>query len=206
MRVRFIVILGLAMCNVATSANAQSPFTCLKPWAVPDKWIDRHDDPNDGVWTTDDTFETVDAQGNPLSDPDVYVNVQPPYELNSGTGFQVPRDLGALAHSENCRPAGRNEVGILLRDQHRNCRRRRQRLPISDRDLCRDAAVVLRGPAATIDGKHQGSYRAGSCGSDQSGSGCRVGSCEEGGDQQLRAVARLWVCEPTHCDRPRIRP
>lgn len=91
MRVRFVVMLGLAMCTVAASANAQSPVTCLKPWAIPDKWIDHHDDPSDGVWTADDTFETVDANGNSLSDPDEYLDLSIP---NQGTGFRLPRDLG----------------------------------------------------------------------------------------------------------------
>ena len=57
MRVRFVVMLGVAMSAVATGANAQSPVTCLKPWAIPDRWVDHHDDPNDEVWTADDTFE-----------------------------------------------------------------------------------------------------------------------------------------------------
>lgn len=93
MRVRIVVILGLAICCGATSATAQNAAVCLKPWAIPDKWIDQHDDPNDGVWTADDTFETVDAHGNPLSDPDIYV---PPYDQTGFTGFKVPRDLGLL--------------------------------------------------------------------------------------------------------------
>jgi hypothetical protein len=92
MRVRLVVMLGLAICTVAASANAQSPFTCLKPWAIPDKWVDHHDDSNDGVWTADDTFETVNGQGNPLSDPDVYDDGV----FGPGSGFSLPRDLGLL--------------------------------------------------------------------------------------------------------------
>jgi hypothetical protein len=94
MRVRLVVMLGLAMSAVATAANAQAYYSCLKPWAIPDKWIDRHDDPNDGVWTADDTFETVGADGNPLSDADVYADVYT--NIPNGTGFQLPRDLGLL--------------------------------------------------------------------------------------------------------------
>ena len=90
MRVRNFVILGLAMWCGATDASAQITNICVKPWAIPDKWIDQHDDPNDGVWTSDDTFETVDAHGNPLNDPDVYVQPTEP----GGTGFRLPRDLG----------------------------------------------------------------------------------------------------------------
>jgi hypothetical protein len=91
MRVRFVATLGLAMCTVATSANAQSRVTCLRPWAIPDKWVDHHDDPNDGMWTADDTFETVDKNGNPLSDPDEY---RDPAAAQNSTGFKLPRDLG----------------------------------------------------------------------------------------------------------------
>jgi hypothetical protein len=91
MRVRLIVILGLAICAVAATANAQSSVQCLTPWAIPDKWIDKHDDSGDGVWTGNDTFETVDRQGNPLSDPDVYVGLDDPTGF---TGFTYPRDLG----------------------------------------------------------------------------------------------------------------
>lgn len=90
MRVRFVAMFGLAMCTVAVSANAQSPVPCLRPWAIPDKWVDHHDDANDGVWTADDTFETVDKNGNPLSDPDEYRDLA---EINS-TAFRLPRDLG----------------------------------------------------------------------------------------------------------------
>jgi hypothetical protein len=94
MCVRILVLLGLTIC-LATNASAQSPVTCVKPWAIPDKWIDQHDDPNDGVWTADDTFETVDAHGNPLSDPDVYVSI---FDPSGGvpTGFRLPHDLGLL--------------------------------------------------------------------------------------------------------------
>jgi hypothetical protein len=92
MCVRIFVILGFAMCCGATNAAAQSAVNCVRPWAIPDKWIDQHDDPNDGVWTADDTFETVDAHGNALSDPDVYVTLSEP----GFTGFRLPRDLGLL--------------------------------------------------------------------------------------------------------------
>jgi hypothetical protein len=62
----------LSLCGVPLQAAAQS--VCVKPWAIPDKWIDNHDvtEPIDQNWDLDDTFETVDAHGNPLFDADVY--------------------------------------------------------------------------------------------------------------------------------------
>lgn len=93
MCVRIFVILGLSICSTVTSATAQVAPTCVKPWAIPDKWIDNHDDPNDGVWSPDDTFETVDSHGNALSDPDLYVGLSDPA---GGSGFRLQRDLGLL--------------------------------------------------------------------------------------------------------------
>jgi hypothetical protein len=86
-----IVILAVLLCG-ATSASAQGSAKCTKPWTIPDKWIDVHDAKGDGVWTTDDTFETLDQQGNPLPDPDVYSDLST--DPINGTGFRVPRDIG----------------------------------------------------------------------------------------------------------------
>jgi hypothetical protein len=89
MRVRIGVILVLAVCGAAANAAAQATGPCVKPWAIPDKWIDNHDDSLDG-WTDDDTFETVDSDGSPLSDADVY---RGPLDA-SYTGFTLATDLG----------------------------------------------------------------------------------------------------------------
>jgi hypothetical protein len=91
MCVRTFVILLLAVCSAATNATAQNAVHCLKPWTIPDKWIERHNDPNDDEWTADDTFERVDSHGNPLSYPDEYVAADP---YSPGSGFSVPIDLG----------------------------------------------------------------------------------------------------------------
>jgi hypothetical protein len=88
---RIFVILLLALCSAATNAAAQNVFPCLKPWTIPDKWIDNHDDPNDHAWTVDDTFETVDSHGNPLTDADEYAA---PSAYAYGTGFSVLNDIG----------------------------------------------------------------------------------------------------------------
>lgn len=73
MRIHLIGATILSLCGVPLHAAAQS--VCMKPWAIPDKWIDNHDvtEPIDQIWDLDDTFETVDAHGNPLSDADVYM-------------------------------------------------------------------------------------------------------------------------------------
>jgi hypothetical protein len=90
-RVRICVILMLAVCGAAANAPAQTNGPCLKPWAIPDKWVDNHDDSAAGNWTEDDTFETVDSDGNPLSDADVYRGPLDQYY----TGFTRTADLGS---------------------------------------------------------------------------------------------------------------
>ncbi|PYR25191.1 MAG: hypothetical protein DMF98_13055, partial [Acidobacteria bacterium] len=92
MCVRIFVFLLLAVCSAATNATAQNTI-CLKPWTIPDKWLERHDDNSpEHAWTEGDTFQTVDSHGNALSDPDVYF---PPTSL-SYTGYTVANDRGRL--------------------------------------------------------------------------------------------------------------
>lgn len=91
MRIEIIsAVVMLSLCGNTFDAQAQS--VCVKPWAVGDKWIDNHDqtEPIDQIWTPDDTFDTVDAHGNPLPDADVY---NPPSDL-AYTGFSLAQDLG----------------------------------------------------------------------------------------------------------------
>jgi hypothetical protein len=70
-------------------ANASD---CLKPWAIPDKWVEQY--PAPAPWTSASTFETGVQQGQtwtPYNPPDLYT---PPSGSNPGTGFTVAADLG----------------------------------------------------------------------------------------------------------------
>jgi hypothetical protein len=90
MRIHIVgAVVIFSICGVPFASAAQS--VCVKPWAIADKWIDNHDEtePIDQVWTPDDTFETVDAQGNPLPDADVYIPISDP----ARTGFSLA-DVG----------------------------------------------------------------------------------------------------------------
>jgi Flp pilus assembly protein TadG len=68
--------------GVRATATAQSAVAnasdCLRPWAIPDRWIDNHDETGiiDNEWTMDDRFETTVQsgrnKGQPLANPDVY--------------------------------------------------------------------------------------------------------------------------------------
>lgn len=81
---------GVTDVNIQAEATAEaSPanaMTCVKPFTIPDKWIERQTPP----WDPDDTFETHDRHGNPLANPDVYIPAdQPGY-----TGYNAERDRG----------------------------------------------------------------------------------------------------------------
>lgn len=102
------ILVTLCASLVVSDVSAQSAVHCIKPWAVPDKWIDNHDvtAPIDSIWTIDDTFDTVDQHGNPLLNPDVYL---PPTSTDPGTGFNLSSDLGALLVLK----AGNASMGML---------------------------------------------------------------------------------------------
>jgi Flp pilus assembly protein TadG len=83
---------GISKVNMGAVATAEvSPanaMTCVKPFTVPDKWIENQTPP----WDPDDTFDVVDNKGNPLANPDVYV----PIGQTGYTGYNAYRDKGTL--------------------------------------------------------------------------------------------------------------
>jgi hypothetical protein len=84
-------LVGLVQQNIRATATAQvkagNASECMKPWAIPDKWLE--------VGTPDydptDTFDRYDKDGNVIVDPDVYT---PPTKDDPGTGFTVKDDYG----------------------------------------------------------------------------------------------------------------
>ena len=79
------VDLGAEATAEVSPANA---MTCVKPFTVPDKWIERQTPP----WDPTDTFDAFDNKGNPLPDPDVYI----PLGTTGYTGYNANTDRGAL--------------------------------------------------------------------------------------------------------------
>ncbi len=79
------VDVGAVATAEAAPANA---MTCVKPFTIPDKWIERQTPP----WDPDDTFDAFDKKGKPLADPDIYIPLgQPGY-----TGYNNVTDRGTL--------------------------------------------------------------------------------------------------------------
>jgi hypothetical protein len=108
----FGVAAGLIAQGVRATATARVAVAdasdCLKPWAIPDKWLDVYDTTPPTVppltWTLDDTFETGVQKGSswiPFANPDVYT---PPSSSGPGTGFTVAADLGLELTLKESRP------------------------------------------------------------------------------------------------------
>jgi hypothetical protein len=89
-------LFGVSDQGVKATATAQvlwgDSADCVKPWAMPDKWIEHA--PTDTAWDPTDIFNRYDGQGNLLSPADYY---QPPgpgaMNNNAGTGF-TSRSVG----------------------------------------------------------------------------------------------------------------
>jgi hypothetical protein len=82
---------GIARADVIASATAEaSPanaMTCVKPFTIPDRWIEKQDP---GGWDPlNSTFDVVTNKGVPLTDPDVYVGSGEGF-----TGYDAARDKG----------------------------------------------------------------------------------------------------------------
>ena len=67
----------------ATPANA---MTCVKPFTIPDKWIEKQTPP----WDGNDTYDAFDNKGNPLANADVYV----PATSQGYTGYNQESNRG----------------------------------------------------------------------------------------------------------------
>jgi len=76
---------------VATATAEASPanaMTCVKPFTIPDKWIEKQTAPWDGL----DTYDAFDNKGVPLANPDIYIPAgQPGY-----TGYNQAANHGQL--------------------------------------------------------------------------------------------------------------
>ena len=76
--------------NIGASATAEaSPanaMTCVKPFTIPDKWIERQTAPWDGT----DTYDAFDSKGRPIANPDIYI----PADKDGYTGYNQESNRG----------------------------------------------------------------------------------------------------------------
>jgi Flp pilus assembly protein TadG len=111
---------GLTGQGVRATATARVAIAdssdCLKPWTIPDKWLDNYDvtgqTETPPAWTDDDRFETVTGGGQPtpLPNPDVYTA---PSSSGPGTGFTVAADLGRRVVLKQGGPADAIGPGVF---------------------------------------------------------------------------------------------
>ena len=80
--------LSLIMAVATAEASPANAATCVMPFTIPDKWIERQT----GPWDPNDDFNMFDNKGNPLPNPDVYI---PPGQAGS-TGYKASVDKGTL--------------------------------------------------------------------------------------------------------------
>jgi len=83
---------GMATANIAATATAEASaanaMTCVKPFTVPDKWLEKQTPPWDGT----DTYDAFDNKGRPLANPDIYIPAdQPGY-----TGYNQESERGQI--------------------------------------------------------------------------------------------------------------
>jgi hypothetical protein len=69
----------------AAPSNAQ---TCVKPFTIPDKWIEMQTPP----WDMTDTFDMYNNHGQLIANPDIYV----PSSQSGYTGYDATDDKGTL--------------------------------------------------------------------------------------------------------------
>ena len=83
---------GMETADIVATATAEaSPanaMTCVKPFTIPDRWIENQTPP----WDSNDTFDLFDKKGKPLANPDRY---SPATEADY-TGYNAVRDKGML--------------------------------------------------------------------------------------------------------------
>jgi Flp pilus assembly protein TadG len=120
----FGVAFGITAHGVRATATARVAIAdssnCMKPWAIPDKWIDNYDitipiETNPPAWTEDDTFDLHEGNNNtgpPLLPPDADVYV-PPSTSGPGSGFTVAADLGTRVVLKQGGPSSSLSPGVF---------------------------------------------------------------------------------------------
>jgi len=84
---------GSPTADIGATATAEAApsnaMTCVKPFTIPDKWIEKQTP----AWDPDDSFDVVDKKGNPVANPDIYIGPDDPANY---TGYNAERDAGTV--------------------------------------------------------------------------------------------------------------
>lgn len=64
---------GMMTADIGATATAEAApanaMQCVKPFTIPDKWVEKQTPP----WDENDTFDVYDNKGKPLANPDIYI-------------------------------------------------------------------------------------------------------------------------------------
>jgi len=110
----FARLVGVTEQGVKATATAMvlsgNSTTCMRPWAIPDRWSDNLDDPQDNQWTWDDKweryFENGPNAGELMPGPvDEYVRPTDGPPPSPGSGFTLPDNLGDQVRLKAGNPA-----------------------------------------------------------------------------------------------------
>ena len=84
---------GISTVNVTATATAEAStadsMTCVLPFTIPDRWIEKQTPPFD----PDDGFDLYASKNKPLANPDIYIGPDDPATY---TGYNAERDKGVL--------------------------------------------------------------------------------------------------------------
>jgi len=87
---------GITSATIGATATAEAApgnaMDCVKPFTIPDKWIEKQDP----AWTPDSTYDAFNNKGVPIANPDIYI---PAYNADGTpnpnyTGYNMERDKG----------------------------------------------------------------------------------------------------------------
>jgi len=82
---------GIKTADISATATAEaSPadaMTCVKPFTIPDRWIEKQTGPFD----PNDSFDVFASKNRPLAVPDIYIG---PEDKANYTGYDAERDKG----------------------------------------------------------------------------------------------------------------
>ena len=80
--------------TATAEASAANAMTCVKPFTIPDKWIENGNPP----WTMNSTFDRYDNKGNVIENADVYIPPSATYktwtQADAGTVFILRAGTG----------------------------------------------------------------------------------------------------------------
>ena len=87
---------GMPTASVGAVATAEAfpsnGMDCVKPFTIPDKWIEKQTP----AWDPTDTYDAYDNKGRPLANPDIYIPAMNPDGSPNPdyTGYNTYRDAG----------------------------------------------------------------------------------------------------------------